>query len=129
MIKECRINNNDTSNLKQLGFWHIGDGVYTYKFPVYKYNGYATLWGQFVAFSDSDNIYIDLLQEDNNLYAPFYSDNEDNDVLKICISNIKKEMEKLGIYNYMPAKKRTRSTHKATYIVKGNGYGRKEVSC
>lgn len=129
MERHFKIEDNRIAHLKELGFLHMGDGVYSYKFPAYKNNGFVTLWGRFIAFDDNDSIFVDILQEGGDLYAPYYQSSPDNDVIAICISNISKEMRKLGIYISVERKRKTRTVHKGTYVVKGSNNGRKEISC
>ena len=92
-----KINNNDIKHLKELGFRNIGEGVYEYQFAGYKWQGFTTITCKFIAFDDNKDIIVDVLNENGNLYAPYYSDDNDNRVLAIIKSNITKEMKKCGI--------------------------------
>ena len=92
-----KIDNNEISNLKAIGFKHIGEGVYEYTFPGYKWQGYTTIICKFIAFDNTRDIIVDVLTENGNLYSPYYSDNTSSDVLAIIKSNITKEMKKCGI--------------------------------
>ena len=95
-----KIDDNSLTNLKKLEFYHMGEGIYCHRFPVYKSGKYITLFGIFVANDENNEIHIDVFDENGSLYAPFYSKNKDNDVNKIIFSNIKKEMEKCNIKGY-----------------------------
>ena len=92
-----KINDNDIKHLKELGFKNISEGVYEYQFAGYKWQGFTTITCKFIAFDDNKDIIVDVLNENGNLYAPYYSDDNDNRVLAIIKSNITKEMKKCGI--------------------------------
>ena len=97
MREKFKIDNNERQFLKSIGFKSIGDGIYKYEFPGYKWHGYTTIICRFTAFDDSNEITVDVLNENGELYAPYYSNDKNNSVLAIVKSNIKKEMKKCGI--------------------------------
>ena len=103
-IKKYKIEDNNFDNLKKLGFTSLGDGIYIHNFPCYRWHGFVTITGRFVAYDDTKEIVIDVFQEDGRPYAPYYS-NEKNNVLAIVRANIKKECEKCNISSYIVVQK------------------------
>ena len=95
-----KIEDNSKENLKQLEFQHIGKGIYRHLFPGYKWQGYNTIMCQFLAYDDTNKITISVYQEDGNLYAPYYREDSNNDVLKVVNKNIERELKKCGIKKY-----------------------------
>lgn len=95
--KEYIISSNEIQHLKELGFRHIGEGVYTYEFVGYKWRGFTTITCKFTAFDDNKLILIDVLTESGEFYAPYYSDDKNSKVLAIVKSNITKEMKRCDI--------------------------------
>lgn len=91
------IDDNSIDNLKKLGFYHMGEGVYSKKFPVYFYNQTPTLFGIFIANNEDTNINIDVIDESGNLYFNQYSEIKNNYLLKIINKNIEKEMIRCNI--------------------------------
>lgn len=94
--KKYTIVNNDITFLKKLDFKHIGEGIYIHDFPVYKWNGFVTITGRFTAYEGSNDITIDVYQEDGHPYAPYYQ-NSESPVLSIVRSNLNKECKKCNI--------------------------------
>lgn len=92
-----KIDDNSIQNLKKIGFKYSETGIYTYEFPGYKWHGYTTIICRVTAFEDSKNVVIDVLNESLELYAPYYAENTNSNVLAIVKANIKREIQKLGI--------------------------------
>lgn len=68
------ISENTAKHLLDLGFKYDNDeDEYTYTFPVLRYDKMTVLKGRITAYADTDEIQIDVT--DNNFipYAPFYS--------------------------------------------------------
>lgn len=68
------ISNNTAKHLFDIGFRYDNDeDKYTYTFPVLRYDKLTVLKGRITAYADTDEIQIDVT--DNNFipYAPFYS--------------------------------------------------------
>lgn len=95
--KEYYITNNSIENFKLLGFRHYGEGVYAYKFPVYFYNNKPTIFGIFIGNDENEIITINIIDENGNLYAPYYSDDKNNEVIKNIKSKIKLQLSKCNI--------------------------------
>ena len=95
-IVEYKIEDNSWESLKKIGFRNIGEGIYIYNFPCYKWNGFVTITGRFTSYDDTKNITVDVYQEDGRPYSPFYH-NEKSEVMAIIRSNISKECNKCGI--------------------------------
>ena len=95
-----KIEDNSKENFKLLDFHHIGDGIYRHIFAGYRWQGYTTITCQFLGYDDSNRIIISVYQEDGNLYAPYYKESNDNEVLKIVNKNIERELKKCGIKRY-----------------------------
>ena len=91
-----KIKNNSPEILKKLGFRNIGEGIYIYNFPCYKWNGFVTITGRFTGYEDTNDIAVDVYQEDGRPYAPFYH-NDKSEVISIVYSNILRECKRLGI--------------------------------
>ena len=100
-----KIEDNSIENLKNLGFRHVGDGVYQYEFAGYKWHNYTTITCKIKAFDDTDRINIDVYTENGDLYSPYYSDEKDSKVLAVVKANIKKEFERLDIKKFVRKKK------------------------
>ena len=96
-MTKYKIYDNDVIILKELGFKHIGEGVYVYEFPGYKWKGFTTITCKFTAFDDKKDILVDVLAESGDFYAPFYTEEKDNQVLKIVNSKIEEQLIKCGI--------------------------------
>lgn len=94
--RKLKIKNYDSNYFKNNEFIHIGDGVFIHEFPVYKWNGFITIKGRFTIYDDSNEVMIDVYQEDGRPYAPYYH-SEDSEVMMIVLSNIRKECKKLNI--------------------------------
>lgn len=97
MKKEYYITNNNKEHLLELGFRYQGDGIYVYSFAGYKWRGFTTIICKITAFDDKKDISVDAYSENGNIYAPFYSDDKNSQVLAIIKSNIKREFIRCGI--------------------------------
>ena len=97
LIDNYTIDDNSIENLKALHFYHMGEGVYAKRFPVYYYGKIPTLYGVFVANNEDKNINIDVFDENGNLYAPYYSSYNNNEVIRTININLKREMKKCNI--------------------------------
>lgn len=97
MKNNYKITDNSLDNFRKLNFYHMGEGVYCHRFPVYRQGKYVTLFGVFVANNEDKNIHIDVFDENGCLYSPYYRNDKSSDVIKIINQNIKKELVKCGI--------------------------------
>ncbi len=88
---------NDEIVLKQLGFRHIGDGVYIHDFVGYKWHGYTTITCRFTVFNNSLDVQVDVYSESGQIYAPYYNEEKNNEVLKIIRANISRELKHCNI--------------------------------
>lgn len=74
--------------------------IYTYRFPVHKYERFVILECELKVILDEDNVYIDVYDYNTfNRYAPFYYMEYENYsvMLKEIWQKINKELKKLGI--------------------------------
>ena len=74
--------------------------VYTYRFPVYKYERFAILECELKVILGENNVYINVYNYNTiNIYAPFYYAEYGNYdvVLKEIWRKINKELKRLGI--------------------------------
>lgn len=92
-------------NLKNLGFYYnkkVSDNekkCYSIRFPVVKYNTYASIEGEFTVDIDNGCVCINVYDLKGNYYAPFYNHEYGNynDILKIINKNIDKQLKKYKI--------------------------------
>ena len=92
--------------------------VYTYRFPVYKYERFIILECEMKVILGEDNVYINVFDYNTlNRYAPFYYMEYGNytSMLKEIWQKIDKELNKLGIKKITMAKEN------------GNGSKNKEI--
>lgn len=77
----------------------IDTEVYTYRFPVYKYESFTILECELKVILGEDNIYINVYgYKTINKYSPFYSDHgEYNIILKEIWIKIEKQLKKMNI--------------------------------
>jgi len=76
------------------------DEVYTYRFPVYKYNSFTILECELRVISGEDNILVDVYDYNTiNKYAPFYYQEYGNYTMMLeeIWNKIDKKTEKLKI--------------------------------
>lgn len=92
-----RIDDNSLDNLKKLNFYHMGEGVYCHRFPVFKHGKYVTLFGVFIANDENKDIHVDVFDENGFYYSPYYKNDKSSDVIRIINKNVKNEMEKCNI--------------------------------
>lgn len=74
--------------------------VYTYRFPVYKYEKFTTLEGEFCIVLGDDEVKINVYDYGtSDRYAPFYYCEYGNydAILRIIWRNIEKQLRNLGI--------------------------------
>jgi hypothetical protein len=97
--------NPDISKLKELGFRYDNKisnqehPVYYYRFPVHKYKKYTVLECELLVDTSNGNIDLNLYDEKNNIYYPFYYNDygDYSPLLKLVNKNIKKQLNKIGI--------------------------------
>ena len=58
--------------LKENNFRYI-EGVYSYRFPVYKYKKETTLWCTLYIDIENDSCNLNIFDQNNNTYAPFFN--------------------------------------------------------
>lgn len=74
--------------------------VYTYRFPVYKYDIFVVLDAEFKIILGENDIQINVYDHNtSNRYAPFYycEYGKYNKVLEAINNNIRKQLDKLGV--------------------------------
>lgn len=100
-----KIHNPDIGRLKSLGFKYDSrlsnseHSIYYRRFPVHKYNEYVTLECELSVDSSNGNVDINVYDENNEMYHPFYHIECGNyDTLMKKINNkIRIELKKIGI--------------------------------
>ena len=95
------LKDNTPQHLYDLGFRKNNklENGYVYNFPVLKYGKMITLRGRIIAYTDTEEIKIDVMVNDYASYRPFYNidcGNYDPIINKIN-ANILREFKKLGI--------------------------------
>lgn len=97
MIKEYVIT--DLQKLKDNGFrYDFQEKCYTYDFPVYKYKRKSLIFCKVFAYEDDKTIRLEIVENNNNLYASYYNRKYGkNDLLGDIDIAIKREFNKLGI--------------------------------
>lgn len=75
MIKnDCFIKFINDKKLRDIGFRYISsDDIYVNYFPIDKYHGYTTLKCRVIIRADSKDVYIDVLDGNNQIYSPYYT--------------------------------------------------------
>lgn len=94
------ISDNTVKHLLDLGFkYDNDDDKYTYTFPVLRYDKMTVLRGRITAYTDTNEIQVDVTDNNFTLYAPFYNTEYGNyDVILNKINkSILNEFSKLKI--------------------------------
>lgn len=74
-----KLKNPDKNKLQSLGFrysvkYSTSDcAIYYYRFPVHKYKTYTTLECEIYVNTSSGDVEINVYDENNNIYPPFYN--------------------------------------------------------
>lgn len=70
---------------------------YVYKFPVYKHDGKPVLFCKLIINNEEDGeIVMNVYDCNNSVYALYYNEDKNNEVIPVIKVNIKKELNKLG---------------------------------
>lgn len=95
------ISDRSYNDLTKKGFkFSISEESYIYKFVIKKWNKYPVLFGKIRVNEYTGEISIDVMKENGELYAPFYSQqygNYDSSIINTINRRIDKELKKLGI--------------------------------
>ncbi len=81
---------NNTRHLLDLGFKHDETEEYVYYFPVLRHEKITVLRGRIIAYTDTNKIQIDVIDNYFTPYAPFYNiecGNYDT-IMKITLKNV-----------------------------------------
>ena len=73
--------------------------VYTYRFPVYKYNKQSLIDCTLTVNPNDGDVFISVTQQDGCIYTPFYANDYGNfrPIMEIINSNILHQFSKLSI--------------------------------
>ena len=89
-IKNYKPNSGLTKELlKENNFRYI-DGIYSYRFPVYKYKKEPILWCYLYVDIDNNSCNLNVCDQNNNIYAPYFSRSYGNK--NVVVENIDKKI-------------------------------------
>ena len=98
------LKNNSSDNLKKLGFklkWQNEEGeeLYTYQFPILKYNNITTLYCVLSVYTTEKRVKIDVYDGLERVYTRFYNNEygKADPILTEIHRNIENKLKKLGI--------------------------------
>lgn len=95
------IQDNSTQHLLDLGFrkYYDSEGTYIYNFHILEYDNMVALIGRILAYTDDNEIKIDVMDNNYVLYRPFYNLETGNykPIMDKINKSILKEFKKLGI--------------------------------
>ena len=104
--KEFKINPQNISKISKLGFTYnklLSDKdtkIYTYRFPVEKYNNYYSIFCEININIDTFIVSINVLYRDGSIYTPLYKNEFGNYKNKENIINkIQEKLNYFGIIN------------------------------
>jgi len=95
-----KMTNHSKDNLKKIGFKKVINepDLYTYRFPVYKYNNIPTEWCVLNIDSSTGEVNIDVVNNSGNFLSAFYQHMSGFDeFIEKINSRIKNKLSKLGI--------------------------------
>lgn len=95
------IQDNSPQHLLDLGFhkYYDSEERYVYNFTVLKYEKMVALRGRIIAYKDTKEIKIDVMDNNYAIYAPFYDTEFGNyePIMEKINNRILEEFKKLGI--------------------------------
>lgn len=85
--------------LIKFGFIKIGDGIYKYRFPAYKWNKTPTLWGEIIIDIETGKINTEVRMPGGEIYPPYYKCEYGNfeTMLSIINANFNSKYKQFGI--------------------------------